>query len=434
MLHTNVSSTLTILRLLEGLLSLCASSVLSAALENLQWTLSSTKKGLRVLTFLGLSPTSGFWGALTLSFSRNARFPDRLASAVRISLLTSIWISGIVLFAKTRLHIVYEPVRSYNVTAGVGKFNGSYVSEYLQQLQDTNDGYNYTVLPYTNVIASSNLVVNPMQSTTIEPVACGEERVCQGYLISGGLMMTTPWPPKDHLSSPFVTIQNAPALQIDFTRGIHNDTFDDAKDCNTFGGNGYLIGMKFCLAKSQSTSGALFAGIFICTSGKNGNECWTSTHPPEVTTTFSVYHRHASITTARTNLSIMSLDKLDEPIQDTSFDVESLKAAYAWLFNFTAAGIPAPASISQYFWSVQDQLESDFVSIEPYQIFQSVLAYPFWWFNPNNFGNVDLDAQNITAGLPSDFYTTASIASPYNKIMVDRYVVARTRCPLLTWS
>lgn len=236
--------------------------MLSTSFENLQWTLSSTETGLRMLTFLSFSPTSSFWGALTLAVSKNARFPDRLASVARLSLLTAVWVSGIVLFAKTRLQLVYEPVKSYNVTAGVGQFNGSYISSYLQQYQNTNEGYAYTVLPYSNMIAASNLVVNPMQSTTIEPVTCEPDRLCQGYLISGGLMMATPWPPRDCPSCSAVTIQNVPALQVDYVHGIHNDTFEDAEDCSTFGGNGYLIGIKFCLAKSQSTAGALFAGMY----------------------------------------------------------------------------------------------------------------------------------------------------------------------------
>jgi hypothetical protein len=101
-------------------------------------------------------------------------------------------------------------------------------------------------------------------------------------------------------------------------------------------------------------------------------------------------------------------------------DVEGLKEAFAWLFNFSAAGIPAPASIAQYFWSAQDQLDSQYWSIEPYQIFHSTLAYPFWLFNPNNFGNVQLDATEIVTGLPAEFYTTASISAPYEKIVVDQ--------------
>lgn len=180
-------------------------------------------------------------------------------------------------------------------------------------------------------------------------------------------------------------------------------------------------------------------GIFVCTEGKNGNECWTDTHPPEVTTTFSVYRRHASLTTARSNFSILAVDETDEPVQDTEVDVESLKLAFNWLFNFTAAGIPAPASIAQYFWTVQDQLDNEFWSIEPYQIFQSILAYPFWQFNPNNFGNVQLDAQEMVAGLPSDFYTTAAIGKPYQKIVVDRpmfvlFCILQTLVLSVAWS
>ena len=159
----------------------------------------------------------------------------------------------------------------------------------------------------------------------------------------------------------------------------------------------------------------------MCTQGVQGSECLTDTKPPSVSSTFSVYRRHASITTARSNFSILSVDSVDAPIQDMDIDVDGLKEAFAWLFNFSSAGIPAPSSIAQYFWTVQDQLESQYWSIEPYQIFQSILAFPFWQFNANNFGNLQLDAQDIVEGLPADFYTTASIGASYDQILVNRY-------------
>lgn len=162
----------------------------------------------------------------------------------------------------------------------------------------------------------------------------------------------------------------------------------------------------------------------MCTQGVNGNVCWTDIKPPEVTTTFSIYQRHASITTSRSNFSILSIDQLGAPLQDAAPDVEGLKEAFNWLFNFSAAGIPGPSSIAEYFWAAKDQLESEYWSIEPYQIFQSILAYPFWLFNPNNFGNVNLNAKTIVPGLPPDFYTIASIGNPYEKIVVDRYAKA----------
>src|ERR1700753_4337181 len=104
-------------------------------------------------------------------------------------------------------------------------------------------------------------------------------------------MMTTPWPPTDYASSPVVVLEKVPSIQIDFVRGIHNDTFIDSEDCLVVGQDGFLIGFKVCLAKSQSTPGSLFAGlleialpvqvltslgIFVCTQGVVDNECWTA--------------------------------------------------------------------------------------------------------------------------------------------------------------
>lgn len=255
-----MSSTLAILRLLEGLLSLCANLVLTKTFETLQWTLSNRPEGLSLLSLLGLSPTSGYFGTLALTFGKYSSFSNRIAAGSRIGLSSAIWISGVVLFARTRLELMYEPVMSYNVTAGVGQFNGSFIPEYLQRFQDNNAGYEYAILPYSTVITASNLIVNPMHSTAIDPVSCEVERKCHGYLMSGGLAMTTPWPPEDYKSHPVITIKNTPSTQIDFVRGIHNDSFDDLQDCSTFGGEGFLIGIKFCLARSVSAPGSLFAG------------------------------------------------------------------------------------------------------------------------------------------------------------------------------
>ncbi|EXJ61433.1 uncharacterized protein A1O5_11749 [Cladophialophora psammophila CBS 110553] len=421
LLHIDISNTLTILRLLEGVLSVYTSAVMLRACELLQWSLSSRRDGVDALRLLGLSPTTGILGKIGLTFSKHASWKDRLAASTRIGLSSAVWISGVVLFARTQLKVVYDSVSTYNVTAGVGQFNGSYIPEYLQQYQQTNTGYEFVVLPYSTVVTASNLVVNPMHATAIDPATCEGGMVCNAYLISGGLIMTTPWPPTNYPLYPVVTIPGVPSLQVDFVRGIHNDTFIDSTDCQVFGQQGFLIGIKFCLARSQSAVGSLFAGIFVCTQGIVGNECWTEPKPPEVTTTFSIHRRLASVTTARSNFSILSIDEITDPMQDTDLDVEGLKNAFAWLFNFSAAGIPAPASIAQYFWTVQDQLESEYWSIEPYQTFHSILAFPFWLFNPNNFGNVQLEARNIVAGLPPEFYTNASIGAPYEKIVVDRY-------------
>lgn len=117
----------------------------------------------------------------------------------------------------------------------------------------------------------------------------------------------------------------------------------------------------------------------------------------------------------------MSVEYLSEPIQDLEIDVDALNQAFRWLLNFTAADVPAPSSIAEYFWAARDQLESDYYSVEPYQIFHSLLAYPLFFFNPNNYGNVQLTSQDMVYTLPREFYTTAAISNPYEKIAVDKY-------------
>lgn len=166
----------------------------------------------------------------------------------------------------------------------------------------------------------------------------------------------------------------------------------------------------------------------MCQDGVHGDDCWTDPSPPQITTTFSVYNRHASIVTSRTNLTVLSVDEVSEPIQDLELNVEQLNLAFDWLLNFTAANTPAPTSIAEYFWAAQNTLQSDYWSIESYRVFHSLLAFPLYLFNPNNYGNTQLSADNITYTLPEDFYTTAAVSNPYEKIAVNRYVHHPSAC------
>lgn len=50
------------------------------------------------------------------------------------------------------------------------------------------------------------------------------------------------------------------------------------------------------------------------------------------------------------------------------------------------------------------------------QNYQSVLAFPFWLFNDNNWSNLALRSNQIVPGMPQEFYTRASIVAPYQAI------------------
>jgi hypothetical protein len=140
---------------------------------------------------------------------------------------------------------------------------------------------------------------------------------------------------------------------------------------------------------------------------------------PNLTTTFSVFNRKADIVVSRSNFSIVSISDLQEPTKDKELDLVSFRDAIDWLLAFDAAGIPSPSSIAELFWSAQSQLGNEFWQPQLYIALQSILAFPLWWFNSNNNGNIHLAVNGLAQGLPKDFYTSATLVNPYNKIVLN---------------
>lgn len=101
-------------------------------------------------------------------------------------------------------------------------------------------------------------------------------------------------------------------------------------------------------------------------------------------------------------------------------DLLAYKAALNWLLNFTAAGIPAPSSMVELFWADSNAMRDPAYYAILSQSFQSILAFPFWFFNANNYGNLDLQTETIITTLPPEFYTQVDIVKPYSMFNVDR--------------
>jgi len=136
---------------------------------------------------------------------------------------------------------------------------------------------------------------------------------------------------------------------------------------------------------------------------------------PNLTTTFTLYNRQASMIVARSNFSILSLTDIEPPTQNTDIDLPAFRSALDWLLDYNASAIPAPSSIAEHFWTAQDQLSNDYWSGVPYQTFQSILAFPLWQFNANNYGNTQLLDRKVISTLPAEFYTNASVVAPYTR-------------------
>jgi hypothetical protein len=416
--------------------------MLSNAFDVILWILTKRKAGIRTLRLLSLSSVTGLWGTLGLTFSQHSHYSEKLVASAKLLLIVCTWLSGILLFARTKITVVNQTVATYDVTAGVGIFRGSYVSEFIDALQDANAGYNNTILPYSIITTASQLVTNPTHVFTTEPVDCNQGKACMSYLLPGGLIMATPLQPLDHEDYPTITIHQAPAAQLDFEKVVEQQQlFDDANDCMVFGSDDWAYGVQLCLAEDVRRPDSLIAGdkirstdgdpprrpvtngspgLFVCLNGTHNGKCITSINPPRLITALTAYQRLATVTSARSNMSILSIQDLSPPLQQVDLPIEALKHALSWLFNSTASNVPAPSSIAQYFWSAQDQLNNGFWSTEAHRYFQSLLAFPFWHFNDNNYGNVRLEQMAMVDSLPTEFYTFAAVGKPMSKIAVDR--------------
>lgn len=111
-------------------------------------------------------------------------------------------------------------------------------------------------------------------------------------------------------------------------------------------------------------------------------------------------------------------------MQILDLDLPAYRESLRWLLNYTAADIPGPSSIAQSFWGSQKQLSDPSTWGILAQNFQSVLVFPFWLFNANNWGNTELKENQTVSTLPAEFYTQASLVEPYTKLKFDTAMFA----------
>ncbi|KAL4789329.1 hypothetical protein BDV19DRAFT_395148 [Aspergillus venezuelensis] len=416
-------SVLTLLSIFQGLQSIMVTAILFGLFEILHWVLMARDIGLPSISAIGLSPTTGPIGALRVLFSRCSELPDRLWPLLRLVLTIVLWVSGVILFADTSVDVTYRTAFTYPVTAGIGQFNGSYVRSFIDLLQGREEAPPYIIMPYSIQAIVYNLVVNPMHSVAGVPVPVGActDNACDSYLFPGGLIGATPWPPTNHSSAPVIQIDDAPAVQLDFSSGLNGHSFS-GNDCTLFGANTTYVGINFCVAASNTLEGSFAAGVYVCPEGVYEGECslGNSTFYPNLTTTFTVFNRKTTFIASRSNMSILSVTHSSEYAQDPTLNIETFRTALSWLLDFNASSIPAPTSIAQQFWSGQGQMENTYWSPELKQTFHSLLAFPLWAFNANSIGNPDAQVlREINPNLPPEFYTTATVASPYYRIMIN---------------
>lgn len=168
-----------------------------------------------------------------------------------------------------------------------------------------------------------------------------------------------------------------------------------------------------------------YVGLFLCNGTDGGTTCGSYGKSLNITTQLSLYTREATFIAARSNYSIVSIAHTTPPVSVTdNIDLTAYRAALSWLLNYTAAGIPAPSSIAESFWSSNLQLGEPSTYGIVVQNFQSVLAFPVWLFNDNNWGNTALRSNQTVPGMPPQFYTEASVVEAQSSYEFDTAMFA----------
>lgn len=159
---------------------------------------------------------------------------------------------------QTNIDTVYQPDYFYDVTAGVGQFNGSLVAPYIQQQQQIEPDYKLKILTYSTQASVYNFVANPVHAVSQQPINCTEAS-CASYLFTGGLDLATPWPPTVYPSASVIKLAKIPSRQVDFRRGLaEGDVFEES-DCSTYSDNSTIIAGRLCVAPSR-TNNSFIAG------------------------------------------------------------------------------------------------------------------------------------------------------------------------------
>ncbi|KAK2600218.1 hypothetical protein QQS21_005014 [Conoideocrella luteorostrata] len=420
LMKTEASRILTIIRTSQGILSLLITIAINSAFAFFQWDGMARPQGLPYLTLLSMAPSTNVWGLCGIIKSGAPSVSTKAwATLSATSPCMGLW-SSVILVPQdnTSSVTVYDTALAYPVTAGIGRFNGSYVQPFRALLRSLRPGYAYETIPYDYLASSYTLVLNPLVSTVTNPRRCVAQP-CMSYLLSGGLTTVIPWVPRQYAEHSLVRVKHAPSIQADFSGPIVDDLAFIDSDCDIFGQDGVAIGIRLCLKINPLDPSALMAGIFVCPKGIAGGACSRGKPSPNMTTEVSFYSLQTSFVSSRLNYTIVSIDDstVATPIHD--LDLPAYRDALRWLLNYTDANLPPPSSIAESFWSSQKLLTDPSTWGILTQNFQSILVFPFWLFNANNWGNTQVEENATISTLPSEFYTEASLVEPYVKLRVD---------------
>ncbi|KAJ5746569.1 hypothetical protein N7520_011751 [Penicillium odoratum] len=436
--HVSFANTVIILRILQGVTSWATSSAVAVSFETAMWASTTSAAGSRILTLLTISPMTGVTGVLKLICSKATTGIARAWGSASMTLHSKSSSIDEILPVNTSATTSYYPINTFDVLAGTGPFNGSLIGPFLEEFN--------TTIPYFAIAGSYSFVNDPAFSISIEPSSCaGEMTPCNSYLFPGGIYLMWPQLNSSMPVDTVISIENAPAMRVDFAKGLSsNDNFFLAADCTTYG-DGPVARLAASLFTVDAKALMMDLGIYVCGKGTLNGECLValdSGSTSNVTTAFSISSYTASSINSVSNNTILSAFDLASQNTMYSIDARALSLAVGWLLNYTAANLPVESSLDFQFWETGSDEYLDIWEINAYTMLKSIIGFILWEFNANNNGNPavsNTESNDQTPDLPAEFHTTASICLPFARFILDRtyfvaYIVLQSTALAFCWA
>ncbi|TDZ18020.1 hypothetical protein Cob_v008815 [Colletotrichum orbiculare MAFF 240422] len=431
------ANSILVLRVLTELCAVALAALVVVVVEDLQWALASRPGGVSLLHFVGLDSGTGVWGLLRLLAT--ADWKHKYSSLFRLLVICSIPLPGIILMGRISIEMVTFPEKTYNVSAGIGHFNASYVYRIKESSK--------TAL----LVQMGSPAWSDRDSFSLDPLVEGEGK-CRGpdggwilcdesHLLTGGVVLIAPQSDdlKQLPTSTTYVVPNTRVAQIEY--GKVNDLVGlrDKGHCFLLGAasaasywctavghdNALLFGSAYCPISVQQTSTCL------------NNTEWTKTL--EISSSLFVFSRHATVTYDRGNFSILAVTEMSPPVQEIIKLEEYLLALSAVVpgFNTSAPATKGDNSaLAIYAVTALPINDSEVAKKQSLKAIRKAMSVPFNYFHANYFssGPSIWELAAPREGLSDDMYTSLSISILSHQVVagkVSRVLFVFVSCLIL---
>ncbi|KAK2613410.1 hypothetical protein N8I77_000327 [Diaporthe amygdali] len=422
---TSSANAILILRVLTEACAVIMAALVVVVVEDLQWALASRPEGVSLLHFVGMDSGTGVWGLLRLLATADWR--QKYSSLFRLMVICTIPLPGIILMGNITIELIFFPQETYAVSAGIGKFNSSYIN-YIDSVSST------ALLVQMGTPAWSDRDSFSMDSLGPEEGLCTVSATdhswtpcAESHLLTGGIVSISPQ--KDDLAH----LPESTAYVVPKTRVLHLEygTVHDIQGLYD-NGNCYLIGTaaaaSYWCAAVGSDKELLFGSSYCPLAVQNKQTCledatWWS--PLVMVSSLFVYERYGTVNYDRGNFSILSVTNLTPPTREIIKLEEYMLALSAVVPGFSPAATANSSALS----NSTSTMKGDNSALAVYAVtalpindnevakklslkaIRKAMSVPFNYFHANYFSKPSIfELDNPRKGLSEDMYTTMSLA------------------------